>query len=168
MKTNIKSFKSKWKKNMLDEKTNVTLTEIMPILNDMELMRDEPSIEPCYDVNPELWRLFCKINKREFNANYVWSEMDVVLWIDEHTMKVDINKRIARLNDVIAVMGISRTQVSNIIGVQERTVYRWLSGDRPIPDFVFRSLHYANLLRLNGIPIDHPSYLLYSEIDEGH
>jgi len=153
---------------MLNETLPEKLMDFLPILNDIELMRDEPSIEPCYEVNPELWRLFCKLNNREFAPNHVWSEMDVVLWIDDHTMKQDINKRIARLNDVIAVMGISRTQVSNIIGVQERTVYRWLSGDRPIPDFVFRSLHYANLLRLNGIPIDHPSYLLYSEIDEGH
>jgi len=153
---------------MLNETLPEKLMDFLPILNDIEIMRDEPSIEPCYEVNPELWRLFCKLNNREFAPNHVWSEMDVVLWIDDYTMKVDINKRIARLNDVIAVMGISRTQVSNIIGVQERTVYRWLSGDRPIPDFVFRSLHYANLLRLNGIPIDHPSYLLYSEIDEGH
>jgi len=125
---------------MLNETLPEKLMDFLPILNDIELMRDEPSIEPCYEVNPELWRLFCKLNNREFAPNHVWSEMDVVLWIDEHTMKVDINKRIARLNDVIAVMGISRTQVSNIIGVQERTVYRWLSGDRPIPDFVFRSL----------------------------
>jgi DNA-binding XRE family transcriptional regulator len=64
-----------------------------------------------------------------------------------------------KLNEMINEMKISRTKAAEIIGVQERTIYRWLSGSRPIPDFVLLSLHYANLLIKNRISIDPPSDL---------
>ena len=159
MKTVLKSIKSKWKSKMLNETVPEKLMDFLPILNDIEIMRDEPSIEPCYEVNPELWRLFCKLNNREFAPNHVWSEMDVVLWIDDYTMKQDINNRLNKLNEMINEMKISRTKAAEIIGVQERTIYRWLSGSRPIPDFVLLSLHYANLLIKNRISIDPPNDL---------
>lgn len=141
---------------MLSETLTTDMSEFYSVINDISLMRDEPSFEPCYEVNPELWRLFCRMNNREFAPNHVWSEMDVVLWIDEHEMKKENTARIAKLNLLISKMNLSRQSAAEIIGVQERTIYRWLSGERNIPDFVLHTLHYANLLHENGIKIEPP------------
>ena len=144
---------------MFEENVNIPLTDVITVLDDMQLVRDEPSVQPCYEVNPELWRLFCQMSNREFAPNYVWSEMDVILWIDEKTMKASNKKRIDKLSKMIDRMEISRSRAAEIIGVQDRTIYRWLSGERQIPVFVFNLLHYADLLRKHRIQFAPPDDL---------
>ena len=46
-------------------------------------VKDHPYIlasnEPCYEVNPVLWRLFCVFTGRDFmNASTLWSEQHVI------------------------------------------------------------------------------------------
>jgi hypothetical protein len=43
---------------------------------------ETPRLEPCSDVNPELWRYFCKLRNREPNRSDVWSEADVIQHLD--------------------------------------------------------------------------------------
>jgi len=38
------------------------------------------SKEPCYDVNPTLWNLYCALTGRAIGqANYNWTEQDVII-----------------------------------------------------------------------------------------
>ena len=39
-------------------------------------------LEPCYDVNPPMWNVFCALTKRPLGqANYNWTEHDVITYI---------------------------------------------------------------------------------------
>jgi hypothetical protein len=44
---------------------------------------ETPRLEPCSEVNPELWRYFCELRNREPNRSDVWSEADVIQHLDE-------------------------------------------------------------------------------------
>ena len=37
---------------------------------------------PCYQHNPELWRYFCYASGRPVMPSEVWTEQDVVQWLD--------------------------------------------------------------------------------------
>lgn len=40
------------------------------------------SLEPCYEINPRLWNVFCALTNREIGQpNYVWTEHDVITFI---------------------------------------------------------------------------------------
>ena len=43
---------------------------------------ETPRLEPCSDVNPELWRYFCELRNREPNRSDVWTEADVIQHLD--------------------------------------------------------------------------------------
>ena len=43
---------------------------------------DVPRLEPCSEVNPELWAYFCKLRGREVRPSDVWTEVDVVQQLD--------------------------------------------------------------------------------------
>lgn len=43
----------------------------------------EPRLDPCFQVNPELWSFFCKEARRDSGPSFVWTEADVVQWLDE-------------------------------------------------------------------------------------
>lgn len=42
-----------------------------------------PRLEPCFQVNPELWSYFCEQARRDSGPSFVWTEADVVQWLDE-------------------------------------------------------------------------------------
>lgn len=44
---------------------------------------ETPRLEPCFQVNPELWAYFCKEANRDSGPSFVWTEADVVQWLDE-------------------------------------------------------------------------------------
>ena len=44
---------------------------------------ETPSLEPCAYVNPPLWSYFCAMQNREVAPSNVWTEADVVQWLDE-------------------------------------------------------------------------------------
>lgn len=42
----------------------------------------------CHEVNPALWRVFCKLSKRNPECiSYYWTEDDVCRYIDEYIDK---------------------------------------------------------------------------------
>ena len=41
-----------------------------------------PRLEPCCDVNPELWAYFCYLRNRPDYRSEVWTETDVVQHLD--------------------------------------------------------------------------------------
>ena len=41
-------------------------------------------------------------------------------------------EKIAEMEGYIAALGLSRKDISRLLNVNERTVYRWLSGERPM------------------------------------
>jgi hypothetical protein len=44
------------------------------------LPRDKASLEPCSDVNPALWRHWCRLRGRDQTSpSLVWSERDVAV-----------------------------------------------------------------------------------------
>lgn len=43
---------------------------------------DVPRNEPCFEVNPALWAFFCKLTGRESAPSFVWTESDVIQWLD--------------------------------------------------------------------------------------
>lgn len=51
-----------------------------------------PSEDPCCDVNPFLWRVWCAVTSRPDDRSEVWSEADVfescTLMIDRHLNEV--------------------------------------------------------------------------------
>lgn len=48
----------------------------------IELFRDWPDDElPCWETNRLLWQEFLKLNQLK-NPQYVWTEAEVVQWID--------------------------------------------------------------------------------------
>jgi hypothetical protein len=44
---------------------------------------DIPRLEPCFAVNPALWSYFCEQARRDSGPSHVWTEADVVQWLDE-------------------------------------------------------------------------------------
>lgn len=120
----------------------------------LSLVRDEPSSESCYQTNPELWRIFCTLNKREFSPNHVWSEADVIMWIDSHLETAENNKRVNLLKDLMSQLKLTKTGCAKMLDINERTVYRWLSGERQVPIIVLSLLRAELLLRKHGISIE--------------
>jgi|APFre7841882654_1041346.scaffolds.fasta_scaffold04626_19 hypothetical protein len=45
-----------------------------------------------------------------------------------------------RLYVILEKIGKPRYQVAEFLGINERTLYRWLSGDTRIPKFAFKAL----------------------------
>lgn len=43
---------------------------------------ETPRAQPCYDVNPALWTYFCHQANRDPIPSHVWTEADVVQWLD--------------------------------------------------------------------------------------
>jgi hypothetical protein len=43
---------------------------------------DVPRLEPCSEVNPDLWAYFCNLRGREVRPSDVWTEVDVVQHLD--------------------------------------------------------------------------------------
>jgi hypothetical protein len=43
---------------------------------------ETPRLEPCSEVNPELWFYFCTLRGREDRPSDVWTEADVVQHLD--------------------------------------------------------------------------------------
>lgn len=40
------------------------------------------SLEPCYEINPRMWNVFCALTNRAIGQpNYVWTEHDVITFI---------------------------------------------------------------------------------------
>ena len=40
------------------------------------------TLEPCYEHNPTLWRVFCVLTNRPYDVpNYNWTEQDVVQYL---------------------------------------------------------------------------------------
>lgn len=51
------------------------------------------SLEPCYEVNPRLWNVFCALTKREIGQpNYVWTEHDVITFILSRGLNDDASR----------------------------------------------------------------------------
>ena len=44
---------------------------------------ENPRLEPCFAVNPALWDYFCALANRDAGPSHVWTEADVVQWLDE-------------------------------------------------------------------------------------
>jgi len=42
-----------------------------------------PRAEPCWHVNPALWSYFCDQVPRDHGPSFLWSEADVIQWLDE-------------------------------------------------------------------------------------
>lgn len=40
-------------------------------------------LEPCYAINPELWRLFCECTGRDIYPAEHWTELDVLAFFEE-------------------------------------------------------------------------------------
>ena len=45
-----------------------------------------------------------------------------------------------KLAEVINSLGMQKVDIAEYLGVSERTIYRWLSGDRSVPRMVFIAL----------------------------
>jgi len=45
----------------------------------------ELSLEPCWEINPTLWRLFCQLTRRDVTyTSPNWTELDVFNYIENH------------------------------------------------------------------------------------
>ena len=45
---------------------------------------DTPRLELCSEINPALWSYFCAMQNREVAPSDVWTEADVVQWLDDY------------------------------------------------------------------------------------
>ena len=61
---------------------------------------ETPRLDPCCEVNPALWSLFCAMQNREVAPSYVWTEADVVQWLDDKEAAKKAN-RAYRMFDAI-------------------------------------------------------------------
>ena len=43
---------------------------------------ETPRLEPCSKVNPHLWFYFCALRSRENQPSDIWTEADVVQYLD--------------------------------------------------------------------------------------
>lgn len=51
------------------------------------------SLEPCYEINPKLWNVFCALTGRPLSQpNYNWTEHDVIQWILSRGFNNDTNR----------------------------------------------------------------------------
>lgn len=55
----------------------------------------------------------------------------------------------AELSDILERRGIPQTRAAALLGVDGRTVRRWIAGDREIPEVVARVLRMADAGRLS-------------------
>lgn len=46
----------------------------------------------------------------------------------------------ARLHRLLNRLGLTNAEVGAALGVHERTVYKWLSGERPVPKTTYMAL----------------------------
>jgi hypothetical protein len=44
---------------------------------------ETPRLEPCAEINPALWGYFCQLAGRGPEPSDLWTEADVVQWLDE-------------------------------------------------------------------------------------
>lgn len=50
----------------------------------------ELSLEPCWEINPALWRVFCQITKRDVLCTSPnWTELDVFNYVDKFTKSLN-------------------------------------------------------------------------------
>jgi DNA-binding transcriptional regulator YiaG len=59
----------------------------------------------------------------------------------------------AQLRDTLAALGLGQSQAARLLGVDARTMRRWIAGDRDIPEPAIR------LLGLLGSPLSPREYL---------
>lgn len=55
---------------------------IIHLLTQICDLPDEPRFEPCSEVNPQLWAIYCALKNRPNYNSFVWTEADVVQAID--------------------------------------------------------------------------------------
>ena len=60
---------------------------------------------------------------------------------------LDENANIQALRRYISELGLTRQEVAALLRVHERTVYRWLSGERPVDGAALLALQLAVKLR---------------------
>lgn len=58
---------------------------------------DPIDTKPCWEVNPSLWVAYCQLVGRPIAPSYVWTEVDVVLSIDEIINAQDTAKRLSEI-----------------------------------------------------------------------
>ena len=61
---------------------------------------ETPRLDPCCEVNPALWSYFCALRNRENQPSDVWTEADVVQWLDNKEAAKKAN-RAYRMFDAI-------------------------------------------------------------------
>jgi transcriptional regulator with XRE-family HTH domain len=55
-----------------------------------------------------------------------------------------------QFRDALAALGLSQVDAAKLLGVDPRTVRRWVSGDRDVPPPVARFLQYLMLTGRSG------------------
>jgi DNA-binding transcriptional regulator YiaG len=76
------------------------------------------------------------------------------MWIDSHLETAENNKRVNLLKDLMSQLKLTKTGCAKMLDINERTVYRWLSGERQVPIIVLSLLRAELLLRKHGISIE--------------
>lgn len=56
----------------------MTITKEQAVELLQNIMDEGASHDPCYQANPDLWRVWCKIKGRDARPTDVWSEIDVI------------------------------------------------------------------------------------------
>ena len=67
-----------------------------------------PSLEPCADFNPVLWRLFCNITSRDGTSARHWTEQDVYSWARDWIIRGRISELTLQTNAMKADFGLPR------------------------------------------------------------
>jgi transcriptional regulator with XRE-family HTH domain len=52
-----------------------------------------------------------------------------------------------KLSQAIELSGKTRAEVAEYLGVHDRTLYRWISGETPVPKMVLLSMELLTLPR---------------------
>ena len=63
--------------------------------------QDTPSLEPCSHVNPALWVYFCAMQNREVAPSDVWTEADVVQWLDDKEFAQRANRAYRAMSAIL-------------------------------------------------------------------
>jgi len=102
--------------------------------------------DPCSEINPELWTYFCHVKNRPHQPSAVWTEYDVVASITEYQHQRGLSAmtekmtEVERLQAYIDALFQSRLEAADFLGVQERSIYRWLAGERRVSRMAIRLL----------------------------
>lgn len=71
-----------------------------------------PSLEPCAEANPVLWRLFCNITSRDAQQAPHWSEQDVYNWARDWIIRGRISELTLRADAMRADFGLAKVEES--------------------------------------------------------